>query len=151
MDNRNLLTKILAGTGTLLVWFPILTPLVLAVVARLTRGRFLLDYLMPAELLPSFLVGGGLLIWAAGRTRARQRLIGWGFGLAIAALVGSQALAVMTGLASGTTEPTGWPGAIVLALLAAYIVLVVVVGVGGVLVWRDLLKGGPARRLEEAV
>ncbi len=42
-----------------------------------TRERiFRFDYLMPAELFPATLVGGGLLIWAALRAHSRRRLIG---------------------------------------------------------------------------
>ena len=151
MDNRNLLTKLLAGVGTLLVWFPVLAPLVLAVAALLTRGRFLLDYLMPAELFPSFLVGGGLLLWTAWRARRYRRLIGWSFGLALALLGATVGLAEVTGLASGATEPTGWPWLLVLASLAGYAVMIVVVGVGGVLVLRDLFKPRPNPPREEAL
>ncbi|MCX5971526.1 MAG: hypothetical protein NTV14_08525 [Coprothermobacterota bacterium] len=72
------------------------------------RGHTLrLDYLMPAELFPAALVGGGLFILAALRARSRRVLIAW-VGVAVVFLVGSQVLAVATGLASGQTEPTGW-------------------------------------------
>ena len=54
--------------------------------------------------------------------------------------VGGQALASVTGLASGRTEPTGWPWALVLASLALYVLALVILGVGGVLLVRDLFK-----------
>lgn len=96
------------------------------------------DWLMPAELFVVALVGGGALLWAAIRARSRRALIGWSLGIAVVSLVGSQALAVVTGLASGATEPAGWPWALVVALLALYSLALVAMGVGGVLLIRDL-------------
>ena len=98
---------------------------------------------MPAELFPVALVGGGLLIWAALRARSRRRIIGWGLGVAVGSLVGGQALAVVTGLASGETEPTGWWWALVLTSIVVYALALVVIGVGGVMLLRDLFKPPP--------
>jgi hypothetical protein len=58
-------------------------------------------------------------------------------------LVGGQVLAVVTGLASGETELTGWWWALVLASIVVYSLAVVVVGVGGVLLLRDLFEPSP--------
>jgi peptidoglycan/LPS O-acetylase OafA/YrhL len=110
---------------------------------------FRFDYLMPAELFPATLVGGGLLIWAALRARSRRRLIGWGLGIAVGLLVGGQVLAVVTGLASGETEPAGWWWALVLASIVIYTLALVVIGVGGVLLLRDLFK--PSRLPTESL
>jgi hypothetical protein len=101
---------------------------------------FRFDYLMPAELFPVALAGGLLLIWAALRARSRQRLIGWGLVIAAGLLVGGQALAVVTGLASGETEPVGLWWALVLASLVIYTLALVDMGVGGVLLLRDLFR-----------
>ena len=128
----------------MLVWFPILAPILLSVAAITKERMFRFDYLMPAELFPVALVGAGLLIWAALRARSRQRLIGWGFGIAVGLLIGGQVLAVVTGLASGETEPTGWPWALVLGSLGGYSLSLLVIGIGGVLLVRDLFKS-PAR------
>jgi hypothetical protein len=49
-------------------------------------------------------------------------------------------LAVVTGLASGETEPAGWWWALVLASLIVYSLALVVIGVGGLLLLRDLWK-----------
>jgi hypothetical protein len=140
MEKKGVLTKILAIVGTVLVWFPILAPVLLSVAVIIKERMFRFDYLMPAELFPAALVGGGLLIWAALRARSRRRLIGWGLGIAVGLLVGGQVLAVVTGLASGETEPTGWWWALVLASIVVYSLALVVIGVGGVLLLRDLFK-----------
>ena len=54
-------------------------------------------------------------------------------------LVG-QVIASVTGLASGETEPVGWPRALVLAALAIYALAVAAMGVGGLSLLRDLFK-----------
>jgi len=149
MEKKGVLTKILAIVGTMLVWFPILAPVLLSVAVIITERMFRFDYLMPAELFPATLVGGGLLIWAALRARSRRRLIGWGLGIAVGLLVGGQVLAVVTGLASGEAEPAGWWWALVLASIVIYTLALVVIGVGGVLVLRDLFK--PSRLPTESL
>jgi len=143
MERKGVLNKILAMVGTVLVWFPILAPVLLSVAVVMKERIFRFDYLMPAELFPATLVGGGLLVWAALRAHSRRRLIGWGLGIAVGLLLGGQVLAVVTGLASGETELTGWWWALVLASIVVYSLAVVVVGVGGVLLLRDLFEPSP--------
>jgi hypothetical protein len=140
MKKKNVFTKVLAIAGTALVWFPILAPILLSVIFIITNHIFRFDYLMPAELFPFALVGGGLLIWAALRARSRQRLICWGLGIAVGLLIGGQELAVVTGLASGETEPTGLWWMLVIASLVIFLLALVAVGVGGVLLLCDLFK-----------
>jgi hypothetical protein len=140
MKENGILTRILAIVGTVLVWFPIFAPVLFSIAAILRGGVFRFDYLMPAELFPVALIGGGLLFWAALRARSRRGLIGWSLGIAIGLLVGGQMLAVVTGLASGRTEPTGWWWALVLASIVVYTLALAAIGVGGVLLLRDLSK-----------
>jgi hypothetical protein len=140
MEKKGILTKVLAIVGTVLAWIPVLAPVLLSTALLIQARMFRLDYLMPAELFPVALVGGCLLLWAALRAHSRRGLIGGSLGSAVILLVGGQALAVVTGLASGRTEPTGWPWALVLAALVLFILALVVLGVGGVLLLRDLFK-----------
>ncbi len=140
MEKKDILTKVLAIVGTALAWFPILAPVVVSVIAFMAERMLRFDYLMPAELFPAALAGGGLLLWAALRARSRRGIIGWGLGAAAGLLVGGQALAVVTGLASGDTEPAGWQWALVLASLAAFSLALVAIGTGGVLLVRDLFS-----------
>jgi hypothetical protein len=82
MEKKNVFTKILAITGTVLVCLPILAPILLSVIFLIADGEFLFDYLMPAELFPVAMAGGVLLLWAAIREKRR---LGWvGGGLAAA-------------------------------------------------------------------
>jgi hypothetical protein len=107
MEKKGILTKTLAISGTALVWIPILAPALFSAAFLIQARLFRFDYLMPAEIFPVALAGGCLLLWAALRARSRRGLIGGSLGGAAILLVGSQALAVVTGLASGRTEPTG--------------------------------------------
>ncbi len=142
MDKAGVLTKVLATVGTLLAWFPIVATIVVCVAGSLADGVFRCDYLMPAELFPVALAGGGLLLWAALRARLRRRLIGWGLGLMLGLLVGGQVLAVATGLASGETEPAGWPMVLVIASIVAYTLALLEMGCAGMLLVRDVFQHG---------
>lgn len=143
MENKGTLTKLLAIAGTVLVWFPILAPILLTTIFFIQEQIFRFDYLMPAEL-GLFAFGGGiLLVVAAIRARSHVKLIGWGLGIAFVMVVGGQAIAVATGLADGTTEPGGWQWVLVLGSLIAYTVAVVAVGVGGILLVRNLFQSHP--------
>src|SRR5512140_1418515 len=114
MGKKTVFTWILAVVGTVLVWFPILAPILLLLASLISDHMFRFDYLIPAELFPVELIGGGLLLWAVLRAHAYVKVVGWGFGLAIAFLVGGQALAVVTGLTTGATRPDGWQWILVL-------------------------------------
>ncbi len=140
MGYQDRLGRLLAIAGTGLVGFPILAPIVIAVMGFMVQRLFRFDYLMPAELFPSALVGGGLLLWAALRAHSRRAIIAGGLGAAVSALAGGQVLAVATGLASGEAELAGWPLALVLASLGIYSLALVVVGAGGGLLVRDLFS-----------
>jgi hypothetical protein len=140
MNRKQTLTKALAVLGTVIVWLPLLAPFAFGALAFSTKRGFRFDYLMPAELFPVVMLGGGLLFWAALRAHSRRGLIGGGLAAAAALLVGGQALAVVTGLASGAIEPAGWPWVLVLASLGLYALSLVAAGVGGGLLLRDLFK-----------
>ena len=143
MENKGTLTKILAVAGTILAWFPILAPILFSALLFLRARIFRVDYLMPAELFFLVIIGGGLLLWAAVRSHLNWKLFGWTLGIAAALFFGMQAIAVVTGLADGTTPMGGWQWMLVLGTLVLYILTVVVIAVGGVLLLRDLFKSGP--------
>ena len=143
MGKKDIFAKALAIAGTVLVWLPILAPLFFALVVSVRAHLPLLshfDYLMPAELFPLALAGGGLLLWAALRARSRRGLVGGSLAGAVILPVLGQAIASVTGLASGRTEPGGWQWTLVLAFLALYAAALIVMGVGGVLLVRDLFR-----------
>lgn len=140
MAKKDRFTKILAVIGTLLACFPILAPFIFSLIRYSRVNQFQIDYLMPAELFPLALLGGVLLFWAAVRARSHRGLIGWGLVVAAGMLIGSQALAVVTGLASGAREAAGWPWLLVLALLALYVLALLLIDAGGILLLGDLFR-----------
>lgn len=142
MENRGALTKTLAVAGTILTWLPILTPILFTAILYGIERVLRFDYLMPAELFPLALAGGGILLWASLRARSRRGLIGWGYGLAVVLLLGVLVIPAVTGLDDGTTAIGGWQWLVVLGVLAAYCVAVAATAIGGVLLARDLFRPG---------
>lgn len=140
MKRRDVVTKVLAVAGTILAWFPLLAPVLFSAIMLVMSGMWRFDFLMPAELFPAALAGSSLLLWAALRARAYVKLVAWGAGLAAVMLGGGQGLAVVTGLASGDIEPTGWPWLLVLASLGLYALGILLVAIGGALLLRDLFR-----------
>lgn len=138
MEKKNISSKILAVSGSALTWFPVLAPIFFSM-SRLGSGKiFNFDWLMPAELFPSAIAGGGLLIAAAMISRLHRKIIFRSFGIMILLLVGGQIIAVVTGLASGETEPNGWQWGIVIGTLAGYCLSLITMGIGGIILIHDL-------------
>ena len=119
MIKKDTFTKFLAIIGFCLVWLPIFGTLATSILAP-QSGRFRFVYLMPAELGLFFLVGGILLIWAAIRVKFMRKPIIWCLVIAIVLLVGSQLIAVITGLASGEYDAVGWRWLVVMVPLIGY-------------------------------
>jgi len=132
MEKKGALSKILAVVGTVLVWFPVLAPLVLGFMSLGMDGVYRLDYLMPAELGILVFIGGALLLWGATCTGLRRGIITWGFGLA------AGSIAIL--MAFGDVVPGGLEWAIIVGLLITYTLAILIMGIGGILLWRDLFK-----------
>lgn len=141
MNEKRVFTKVLAIAGAVLVWFPLLAPVLLTLMFLLQTGEFRFDFLMPAELFLFALAGGVLLVWTAVREQLSYKLIVWALVAAVVLLVGSQAFAVVTGLASGETEMAGLVFVVVLAMLAAFTLSLIVLGIGGLLLLRNVFRG----------
>jgi hypothetical protein len=140
VQKKDVVTKILAILGTVIIWLPILAPVLFSAVTFFRARIFRFDYLMPAEFFLVAMIGGALLVWAALRARVRRGLICWGIGIAAVMLVGGQELAVVSGLASGRIEPVGTWWVIVIASLVIYSLALAITGIGGALLLRDLFK-----------
>lgn len=132
-------TKAMAWIGVILIWFPLLTPLVLTLGLLIAEGIFRLDYLMPAELFLFALAGGALLFWAAWRVKHYQQWIGWGMFTTLGTLILSQSLAVVTGLANGDAEPVGWRLWLVMGVYAIFLLALIFSAVGGIRLTRIIL------------
>jgi len=93
---------------------------------------------MPAELFLIALAGGLLLLWAAKRAQLYKGPIGGSLAAMIGFLLASQVGAVVTGLAHGEHEPTGWRVVMVLAFLAFFVLANIVLGIMGIRLFRKL-------------
>ena len=95
---------------------------------------------MPAELFFLSLGGAALLIWAAIRAHSRLKLLLWSLGIGVAFLLGSQGVAMVTGLANGVIGlDSAWFG-VVVAMLVIFILAMTALFVSGILLYRDLKK-----------
>jgi hypothetical protein len=139
MNRQTEITKVLAISGFVLVWFTILAPLVLGIISLVSGSGFRFDYLMPAELFVVALVGGLLLLWAALRVHLETRWIHWAFGIAFFTLLAGITLAKVTGLAAGKSGSEGWLP-IAVGLIIVYDLALVALGVGGWYLSRDLIR-----------
>lgn len=139
-EKRNAPTKILAISGTVILWLPIIFMLITSVFGTVYARRFRMDFLIPAELFPIELLGALLLLWAAWRAHLNRKSVGFGLVAALVFLVGSQVIAVISGLASGKVEPTGWIFVIVIAILALFVLSIIEIGISGILMIRMLYR-----------
>jgi hypothetical protein len=140
MDKKGLITRTLVTIGTVLIWFPMVLPVIFSGSRLLRAHIFRFDYLLPAEIFPVVLVGAALLLWGARRAHLRTAFIGGGFALTLASLALALILAQVTGMASGAVEPVGWPFALVAACFVLFWIGMLAMGVGGILLWRDLRR-----------
>ena len=129
---------VVIGLGVFLIFFPLAAPIILGGIYFVQNGHFMVDYLMPAELFPAGLVGALLLLLVAWGTKTKFRIILWIFLVGILLLVGSQAYAVVSGLASGEAPFSGLNQAIVLGMLALFVVCQFVLGVLGIQMFVEL-------------
>lgn len=142
MSTKNPFTLFLAAAGTVLTAIPLLLPLFFGLRNALSGGRFLVDFLMPAELFLVVLAGGVLLVWAAARARSRINWMTWSLSVAVCSLALSMGLAVISGLSTGEIEPQGAAWGVTLAALVVYLLAVLSLSVNGALLARDVLRGG---------
>ena len=147
MSTKNPFTLFLAAAGTVLTAVPLLLPLFFGLRNALSGGRFLADFLMPAELFLVVLAGGVLLVWAALRARRRTTWMTWSLSVAVCSLALSTGAAVINWQASGEIDPQQASWIVSLAGLGLYLLAVLALTVGGGLLTRDMLRGGPAREM----
>jgi hypothetical protein len=140
MGRKSLLTKVLAVTGTILLWLPILATLVIGVITSFQTKEFHFDYLIPAELFLVVIAGGLMLLWASLRERFHRRLlIGGVIGMFVIFLT-MNLITIVSGLSSGATDPSGFIWGLVIMMLVLYYLAILLTGVLGILLVRDLFR-----------
>ncbi len=140
MENKNRLAKGLAIVGTVLLWLMVLVPLLFGLVSLSRSGIFRLDFLLPAELFPVFVIAIFVLLWGQARARIRMLWIWWSAAAGAVVFILVNVLAVATGLASGKTAAQGWPLYLVTACLALYILSIISAGIGGIMLIKRLFS-----------
>ena len=140
MDSNNKLTRFLAVTGTVIAWLPILFTIFTSIINVIASYTLRIDYLIPAELFPVALIGGLLLFWAAARIRIMHKTIGILILAMISFLAAGQLTAVITGLASGAIEPTGWPLILTSSLIALYTLALITLGLSGISFIKNIFR-----------
>jgi len=140
MKDKPRTSRIMAIAGTVLVGLPLVFMLITSVVGSIMSRRFLMDYFIPAELFFLVLTGALLLIWAAALARLYLKPISWTLGVALAALAGSQGIAMATGLGTGEREATGFWFVFVIIVYALYVIGVILLFILGILFSRALLR-----------
>jgi hypothetical protein len=140
MKQKNVWTKILAITGTVLLWLPIAATVITAVIGSISARTFLFDYLMPAELFPLAFVGVGLLLWASLRAKFLAKPISWGLDAVIGLPVVAQLIVILTGLSKGEVARGGWQEILVTTLIGLYSLALIATGVLGIRLCQKLFK-----------
>jgi len=130
VEKKDALAKVPAIIGTVLVWIPVLAPIILGFISLTTDGIYRFDYLMPAELGILVFIGGVLLLWGATRAKSRQGIVAWMFGIA--------AVSILILFTFGDVVPGSWEWMVAIGLLIAYSLAIVGMGIGGIFLWRDL-------------
>ncbi|MFA5006919.1 MAG: hypothetical protein WC509_05600 [Candidatus Izemoplasmatales bacterium] len=134
-----IITKVLAILGTVLALFPIAFMLFTSVVGSIDEGRFLMDYMFPAELGFVVAVGAVVLLWSAWTSpHDRMRVLIAG-GAAILFFLLVLVVAAATGL-DEDPDPSGFLLGLVTALLVLYDLATAAIGVAGVLYLRKLFR-----------
>lgn len=133
------ISKVLAIVGTALSLFPIAFMLFTSVVGSIDEGRFLMDYMFPAELGFVIAIGAVILLFSAWASPADRKRVLIAGGAAIVLFV----LVIVVAMASGiddTPEPSGFFFGLVIALLILYDLATAAIGAAGILYVRRLLR-----------
>ena len=138
--NKVHLNRILAFIGTIFLFIPILFPILLSILHLLATGRFLFDYLIPAELFFLVIAGTLILLIASIRSEIYRKSVIALTIIIITTLPLAQMIAVLTGLANGDMEPVGWRLYLVLMFLGIYTISILIQGIYGIRLIKALFK-----------
>lgn len=107
---KNKMYKITGYIFSVISTFPIAIPILLTIIVLIAKGKFLYDFLMPAELILFTIIGSlGIIVLEIinkKKISSSKRLITY-LSLAILNFLAANSYAYISGLAHGDTEPTG--------------------------------------------
>jgi len=134
------LVRILVIIGTILVWIPILAPIIFTILLLIKEGVFKFDFLMPMELFFLTIIGGILLIIATFISKSYKKPIIINFVILIIIFFSIGLIANLTGLASGETEPTAFWFIFLIICTFLFIFINILLGIYGILLLRKVFK-----------
>ena len=135
---KSVLAKVFALIGMAALWLPILFMCLTAIVGSIINQTLLFDYLMLAELYFIVIPGLVALFVASLLGGCYQKWFGWGGAVAVVLLVGTLALAALSGLSSGLLPASGGIYITVIAAILVYSILVIALAVLSILLVRKL-------------
>lgn len=118
MTRSATLNRTLAIVGAVLAALPLVAMVGMGFLSLVSERALLVDWFLPAELLPVHHLGVAGLAFVAFRSRRRRAPLVAGTLTQLGALVLTQVAAIATGIASGEPVAEGWPMALVGFLLA---------------------------------
>lgn len=122
--------------AAILIWLPLLAPVMFSLIALISRGVFHIDYLMPAELSLLEAIGGIMLLWVAFTENYQKKLVGWSVAIAVVSLVGGQAFAEISGVATGAVKD--WQLQLTMGAIAVYTLSIIALGIGAVRLFKKV-------------
>jgi hypothetical protein len=129
--NRGKLALWFAIAGEAFAAFPFAATVFTSIAGSISMRKFVLDWLMPAELFPAAGLGAVLLMAGAILLKRYRALTGGLSGGCLAMLLGSQAYATLSGLAEGRADTPAAAMAIATAGIAAYCAFLAAIIVAG--------------------
>ena len=138
------LTKMLSIVATVLIWVPLLATLIISLIVSILDQKVRFDALMPAELGLFSLVGGVLLLWTTLRIKDNPKAIIITLALMIMMLIGGQAIAVFSGLATGEKTHTDWVYYLVTGMFTFYTILLIHLAILSISVCRKVFRFKPS-------
>lgn len=118
---RSIIARVLAVAGAVLIAFPLVAPVGLALISLAAGAGFRLDFLMPGELFFLIAAGGVLAFVASVIARRLSVLIGVLTGASAVLLAATVWVAAGVGMASGATAAADWPSVLVMSMYALFV------------------------------
>jgi len=140
MKNKSLISKIIAITGTILIWIPIIVPVSFTIIFLIIKGKFAFDFLMPMELIFCVIIGAILLIIASIIMKFKWKIIGISLGTIISIFILVQFIAEITGIASGEAGMTPLLYFIMITFVIIYIISLIILCISSINLVKKLLK-----------
>ena len=131
---------IMAIFGSFLSLLPSFLTIIVSLAHFVKSGKFLFDYLIPAELFPAPMTGAFLIAMAALMEQLNIKRLSSAFITMIVSLATALGIAYFSGMSSGARAAQGLPFIAAVVFIALYSISTIWVGYEGVRIARKLIK-----------